>query len=288
MPLAAAAYSDDPNPCLSNIAKYWSTMDNGHVKPVVFGQYSSFCESFNDTCSGLIILDASSNLITVVFRGTPSYEEFFEDSFDFNKMVPFGAGGKVSKQMFDGFHKIWATDGMKNDFLLLKNKYPHFTYNIVGHSLGGAMASLAAATIVSTKILPSKNVFLYTFGEPKTGDKNFANAVNAIVSQPNGAVNSYRIVHNHDIIPHFPPLFGSVYYQHITELWYPNNMGDGATYVDCSKTDGEDQKCSDSISFGDLKGNEHKFYYGREVSVYGINGCPDLATTSGNETLTDF
>uniref|UniRef100_A0A914YVS9 Fungal lipase-like domain-containing protein n=1 Tax=Panagrolaimus superbus TaxID=310955 RepID=A0A914YVS9_9BILA len=284
MPIAAAAYSDDPNMCLTNIAKYWQSLDNGHVKPVVFGQYSSFCESFNDTCAGLIILDNSTQLITIVFRGTPSYEEFFEHSFNFVEMVPFSAGGKVSKQMFDGFNKIWTNSGIKNVFLALKNQYPYYTFNFVGHSLGGAMASLAAATVVSTGILPSKNVYLYTFGQPKTGDKKFANAVNSIVTQANGDIHSFRVIHNHDIIPHFPPLFGTVYYQHISEMWYPNDMGENASSIDCSKINGEDPKCSNSINFDDLKGNEHKFYYGREVSVYGINGCPDLAT-SGKTTM---
>uniref|UniRef100_A0AC35G4E2 Fungal lipase-like domain-containing protein n=1 Tax=Panagrolaimus sp. PS1159 TaxID=55785 RepID=A0AC35G4E2_9BILA len=281
MPLAAAAYSDDPNPCISNIISYWSIEETGEFKPSVFGQYTAFRESFNDTCSGLIILDKKPQSITVVFRGTPNYEEFFEHNFNFNEMVPFGAGGKVSKQMFDGFNKIWLDAGMKNDFLTLKNKYPDYRYNFVGHSLGGAMASLAVATIVSTGILPSRNVDLTTFGEPRVGDKAFANVLNTIARQPNGNINSLRVVHNHDIIPHFPPLNSTPYFQHIRELWYPNDMTT-ADYIDCpyhGYDGGEDATCSDSIPFKDLKGNEHKFYYNREVSVYGINGCQDLVTT---------
>lgn len=47
------------------------------------------------------------------------------------------------------------------------------------------MASLATATIVSTGILPPYNVYLYTFGEPKTGNKDFAKAVNSIFTKAN-------------------------------------------------------------------------------------------------------
>ena len=43
-----------------------------------------------------------------------------------------------------------------------------------GHSLGGAVASLAAHDIVTQCKLPSQNVSCYTFGAPRVGNHAFA------------------------------------------------------------------------------------------------------------------
>jgi hypothetical protein len=147
---------------------------------------------------------------------------------------------------------------------------------------GGAMASLAAATIVSTKITIGTYVWLVTYGQPRTGDKNYAASF-----LPNGTlhIKNYRIVHNRDIVSHLPPLDLSVYYHHVDELWYPNDMlfvNGIIPYIECSYKDGEDPTCSDSLTFT-LNPDDHKYYYGREVRDYGIKGCPDLGTPIENK-----
>lgn len=54
---------------------------------------------------------------------------------------------------------------------------------ITGHSLGGALAKLAAYDIaVATRDLPIKvHVTTYTFGAPRVGNHAFANDFNAVV-----------------------------------------------------------------------------------------------------------
>lgn len=85
------------------------------------------------------------------------------------------AGGKVSKYFGDGFLRLWD-QGMKDDFVTLLNKYPNYEVWVTGHSLGGALASLAASYIISTNLVTQDKIKLITYGEPRVGEKNYASA----------------------------------------------------------------------------------------------------------------
>lgn len=50
---------------------------------------------------------------------------------------------------------------------------------IVGHSLGGAMASLAYFFLKTKKQFPKVTYELYTYGEPRVGNKYFAKFMNS-------------------------------------------------------------------------------------------------------------
>lgn len=65
---------------------------------------------------------------------------------------------------------------------------------ITGHSLGGAIAQLAALELATI----GHNVTLYTFGSPRVGDAGFVNAINRVVS------NHYRVTSIRDPVPHVP------------------------------------------------------------------------------------
>lgn len=73
---------------------------------------------------------------------------------------------------------------MKNDFNYLKNKYPDYQVWIAGHSLGGAMASLAASYIATLKLTDPTTMRLVTIGQPRTGDQDYATAHDKLVSKP--------------------------------------------------------------------------------------------------------
>ena len=102
---------------------------------------------------------------------------------------------------------------MKDDFLTLKNANPDHELWVTGHSLGGAMASLAATTISKLGYMSPDKIKLITFGEPRVGDADYASAVDTLIPYV------YRIIHAHDIVPHVPPrgLYG--YIHHKGEVW---------------------------------------------------------------------
>ena len=52
------------------------------------------------------------------------------------------------------------------------NKYNIKTLNVAGHSLGGALASIAAIQLHHE--FPRLNICCYTFGSPRPGDKQFS------------------------------------------------------------------------------------------------------------------
>ena len=75
---------------------------------------------------------------------------------------------------------------------------------VAGHSLGGALATLAVADVSRGTMYPSPT--LYTFGSPRVGDRFFAAAFN----RRNGP-GSFRIVNTSDVVVSVPlpvPLAG--------------------------------------------------------------------------------
>jgi predicted lipase len=70
-----------------------------------------------------------------------------------------------------------------------------------GHSLGGALAQIAAAHVASHPSFKNiANISCITFGGPRVGNKAFASWFSTMVPH------HYRIVHKHDPIPNVPVL----------------------------------------------------------------------------------
>lgn len=90
---------------------------------------------------------------------------------------------------------------LKNLDILIK-RYPDSLIYLTGHSLGGAVSTLLSAELSLNKTL--KLAPVYTFGEPRVGNKKFADWFNSIITE-------YRVIHYRDIIPSYPhrksPLF---------------------------------------------------------------------------------
>ncbi len=79
----------------------------------------------------------------------------------------------------------------------LKNASKTATIHCIGHSLGGAVASITANWIANNK---PQNVKLYTFGAPKPGLMLFANSLTRKV----GKKNIFRTYHATDPVPMVP------------------------------------------------------------------------------------
>jgi hypothetical protein len=97
---------------------------------------------------------------------------------------------------------------------------------ITGHSLGGALATMAAAALVDSNIHVAG---VYTFGQPRVGDRTF---VSQLSLKTGGKV--FRFVNNNDLVPHVPPPF-SIWnplrlYSHVGKPTYFNGRGLLTTY----------------------------------------------------------
>ncbi|KAE9551839.1 hypothetical protein FO519_004940 [Halicephalobus sp. NKZ332] len=210
---------------------------------------------------------ASTIIFTILpKKGSQGFLQLLSEAGEsaFGKKTPSPIGGSVSEYFYGAFDKVWNS-GMKNDFLTLKNAYPTYKIWVTGHSLGGSMASICASLIVATKLASASNVFLYTLGQPRTGDTAYAQAHDAL-----SLAASYRVTHQQDLVPHVPPENFEDYYHHMSEVWYNDDMTPGQPYVVCDSD--ESSSCSDSNLF-DLSINEHLHYFDKMVSQYGESGC---------------
>jgi hypothetical protein len=97
---------------------------------------------------------------------------------------------------------------------------PSYTVVTTGHSLGGSVATLAAAYLRKAG-LP---VDLYTYGSPRVGNDKFA----TYVSEQAGS--EYRLTHINDAVPKLPPMF--LGYRHTTpEYWLSTGASTTVDYT---------------------------------------------------------
>ncbi|KAJ1345234.1 hypothetical protein BSLG_000748 [Batrachochytrium salamandrivorans] len=73
-----------------------------------------------------------------------------------------------------------------------QKKYPGFKLVFTGHSLGGALASLATADYVNHESGDTSNVSLYTYGEPRVGNSQWADWFDSL------SITSYRVTSQGD------------------------------------------------------------------------------------------
>ncbi|GMR63062.1 hypothetical protein PMAYCL1PPCAC_33257, partial [Pristionchus mayeri] len=260
-PLAAAAYGDKDarQACLDKHLP--GAKISLHVEVA--------CDPIEgDTCSGFTFVDEGSKILGLIFRGTNSDEqiEFETISTIQDALVPFQDGGMVAPYFNTAFEAIWGTGGLGDDIRRLSAAHPDYTLFITGHSLGAALSAMGAIRVVKNKIHPVQKIIFYNFGEPRTGDKQFAKLLDSLVQ-------GYRVIHDKDVIPH-TPYISMGYYHHKTEVFYENDMTPSSSYVVCQGQ--EDPNCSATYTFGLVLQPDHFYYFNYHVMKYGRSGCTKI------------
>jgi hypothetical protein len=248
LPLCGAAYDDNPVSCLAS---------HGYR---LYRQLLVNCDSSqSDTCSAFTAVDDSDRAIVIAFRGTSRQWQLIMEGTGtlFENKKAFAIGGKVDAYFYDAFYSLW-NGGLQADLNALKSQYPNYELWVVGHSLGGAMASLCASLIVHSNIYAGNRVKLLTLGQPRTGDIAYCQAHDQLLPY------SYRVVHRHDLIAHLPPKIPFNWfdtpYHHRYEVWYNNDMS-SADYRVCTRAD--DDTCSNTQI--DLSIDDHTHYFNGNV-----------------------
>lgn len=207
-----------------------------------------------DSCVGYSAVDTRNRAIILVFRGTVGALQLIYESIEtaYDANVPWIGGGNVSKYFRDAFVDIW-NGGMKDDFTYLKQRYPSYKLWVIGHSLGGALASLCSSYVVANGLFASVDMMSYTFGQPRVGDANYANWHDTIVKT------AYRVTHYKDPVPHLPLLNMEGYRHHKAEVYYLEDMSVGQSYTVCDDVQ-ESKLCSDKNVI-DANLNDHGSYF---------------------------
>jgi hypothetical protein len=152
------------------------------------------------------MMGSGNNTLVISFRGTASGANILTDLKAWSTSYPphpyltsrdtFGEdpssgfqsiGSKVFRlpvRVHKGFYEAWTSDGFNTQVIEAAvaeiGKMKDADVFITGHSLGGALACLAA---VELKIaLPSNNkVHVYTYGAPRVGNMHFGTFANALI-----------------------------------------------------------------------------------------------------------
>ncbi|KKY17792.1 extracellular protein [Phaeomoniella chlamydospora] len=122
-----------------------------------------------------------------------------------------------------GFWDSWleARDGILSAIKDASDSYPDYENVIVGHSLGGAIATIAAGQL-RTEGYPAG---LFTFGSPRVGNPTTAEYISAQDGE------QYRVTHTDDLVPKLPPTW--LGYEHVSpEYWITSDTNVTVTTSD--------------------------------------------------------
>ena len=150
----------------------------------------------------------TESCLLLAFRGTNDVDAWVTN-VNFRQVE--GYGGRIHA----GFGR--ALEGVLDPIVArlrtLQTKH-HLPLWITGHSLGAALATLAAQRL--------KGLFriagTYTFGQPRVGNPSFARAYGA-------APPLYRFVNNEDMVPQLPLPWMWFTYQHVGQVFYFDGQG---------------------------------------------------------------
>lgn len=137
---------------------------------------------------------------------------------------------KVHQGFYNGYKAVQNFVNAQVTYLL--GKYPEAPIYITGHSLGGALASIAATELQATF---GRVELVYTTGQPRVGNANYGAHIT-------NNFQYFRLVHYADLVPHCPASGVIMAFKHGgTEVWYTENM---QQYKICKS---EDSSCANSI-----------------------------------------
>lgn len=172
----------------------------------------------SDSC-GYIALDHGRQRVIVAFRGTYSVANTVVDLSTIpQEYIPYPGDGDDDERgercgnctVHMGFHTAWVHTRHRilHDLLKAMILHPGYQLNLVGHSLGGAVAALAALDLQGRGFDP----LVTTFGEPRVGnqglveflDKRFNLASSILEDVDEKALMYRRVTHIDDPVPLLP------------------------------------------------------------------------------------
>ncbi|KKY31689.1 putative feruloyl esterase a [Diaporthe ampelina] len=232
---------------------------------------------------GQVLRDDAAREAVVVFRGTASDKNF---QVDLNvTLAPFetAAGNCAGCSVHGGFYLAWAAAreqvlGLVQGVL---GEFPGYGVVITGHSLGGSMASLAATQF--QPLFP--NLTVYTFGEPRTGDALYVQAVenNFLASSPCTTryfrstreyipiPYSYQdetVLDEDDGVPNFPAVSDGYQSSTRNSFWQRDPVGANNTFVCTSTSDFQTQRQCGEGRNGSGINEAHLTYFGHPLNTY--------------------
>jgi len=207
--------------------------------------------------NGYVGYDTIQKAIVVAFAGTdPLSITNWIDDIDAIK-VPYAPCEADGCEVHEGFYDTYLSvqSQIQTAVQKLWDMYGESTnFQVTGHSLGGALATMCAIDFyVNYDVEPQ---FVYTFGEPRVGNSQFASYYESKI------YNQMRVTHHKDPVPHVPSEDMGFYHEP-REYFYQSNPN--GTYTICEDI-GEDPNCCDQYTV-DLDVEDHLDYMGFDFTT---------------------
>jgi pimeloyl-ACP methyl ester carboxylesterase len=200
----------------------------------------------NEATDTLAFVAAARDCGYVVFRGTRDLRNWLSD-LDCRRVAAdmVKAEGRRQKaetdgrKVHEGFAVALASIEEELEEILAGWGAAGKTVFFAGHSLGGALAMLAAARREDQRVSGGSPVlpWVYTFGQPRVGNRAWAKWYDGLMRE-----RSFRVVHADDVVARVPWLMGS--FRHAGhEVFFPRmdrtDRSDGTDRTDRTNGMGE-------------------------------------------------
>ena len=197
-----ADFSIDTARMLINFAiQAYKDPENFDVEDMGF-HMAKFIE--NKSTDTQLYLAKNENQVVIAFRGTSSVKDALNDLNILKRTFPklgffkrlFKLRSIFNAKAHEGFYE--AYNSIRDDLheaITYLDESGDYEFYLTGHSLGGALATIAALDI--TRNLDIDPV-IYTYGAPKAGNKRFVRLFNSEVKH------SFRVVNDEDPVPSVP------------------------------------------------------------------------------------
>jgi triacylglycerol lipase len=178
---------------------YWLTRladyayeNSRQIKSKVIDEWGFERFNFIKRAETQCFIASTAKFVIVTFRGTET-DKFIDIITDLDAGLTKGYNGKVHKGFKQAYSRVKGPIARK----LADHEASKKTIWLAGHSLGGAVAALAAYDL---KEKGFKVNGVYTIGQPRVGDARFAKAFDTLLKN-----RCFRFAHQDDRIPQIPP-----------------------------------------------------------------------------------
>ncbi|MBV9387732.1 MAG: hypothetical protein JOZ78_15025 [Chroococcidiopsidaceae cyanobacterium CP_BM_ER_R8_30] len=160
---------------------------------------------------GFILSSKRNNII--VFRGTQTQTEWLNNFTALQKNYTDPVSGRYLGKVHRGFinNYLEIVKPLPRD--IARQLDPSVPCYITGHSLGAALATLAALDLALNIPQLHPQLHLYTYASPRVGDPTFALLHSQTIP------NNYRVINLADAITLMPPTKAVGVYVHVGQEW---------------------------------------------------------------------
>jgi predicted lipase len=218
---------------------------------------------------GYIAVNYELQRIIIAFQGSYNLRDWILTNartipypFAFDKNIPNGSLPlEGNPKVHEGFLKAYraVSHRIYDTLEHLSSQHSNFSLYLTGHSLGGALALMAAIHISQHQLLnPSTPIRVYTYGQPRVGNADF---VNHLAKQ---RLLVYRYVNDADEVADLPPTVGG-YVHYGMEIWFHNGRVFPCFPQNNSFPTTESKYCSNSVLIRSLI--DHNNYFNEPIQT---------------------